>query len=138
MGSISPPIWGRVSRERAGTGFSPYISWPQRGWPDRYRARDHGHKRRRGFMTDKARIPVILSGARTPIGRFLGGLSTLPATQLGAITIAEAVKRAGIDASAVEDVIMGNVVPAGGGQAPARQASIHAGIPASVPALTIN
>jgi acetyl-CoA C-acetyltransferase len=89
-------------------------------------------------MTDKARVPVILSGARTPMGRFLGGLSPLPATQLGAITIAEAVKRAGIEASAVEEVIMGNVVPAGGGQAPARQAAIHGGIPASVPALTIN
>lgn len=89
-------------------------------------------------MTDKARIPVILSGARTPMGRFLGGLSPLPATQLGAITVAEAVKRAGIDASAVEDVIMGNVVPAGGGQAPARQAAIMGGIPAAVPAMTIN
>jgi len=94
--------------------------------------------RRRNFMTDKARIPVILSGVRTPIGRFLGGLSSLPAPQLGALTIAEAVKRAGIDPGAVEDVIMGNVVPAGEGQAPARQASIHGGIPASVPAVTIN
>ena len=75
-------------------------------------------------MTDKARIPVILSGVRTPIGRFLGGLSTLPATQLGALTVTEAVKRAGIEAGAVEDVILGNVVGAGGGQAPARQAAI--------------
>jgi acetyl-CoA C-acetyltransferase len=89
-------------------------------------------------MTDKDRIPVILSGARTPIGRFLGGLSTLPATELGALTIQEAVKRAGVDPGSVEDVIMGNVVGAGGGQAPARQAAIRGGIPASVPAITIN
>ena len=89
-------------------------------------------------MTDKARIPVIISGVRTPTGRFLGGLSPLPATQLGALTVAEAVRRAGIDPGVVEDVIMGNVVPAGGGQAPARQAAIHGGIPASVPAMTIN
>ena len=89
-------------------------------------------------MTDKARIPVILSGVRTPIGRFLGGLSTLPATKLGALTIQEAVARAGIEPGAVQDVIMGNVVPAGGGQAPARQAAIGGGIPAAVPAMTIN
>ena len=89
-------------------------------------------------MTDKARTPVILSGVRTPIGRFLGGLSTLPATELGALTVREAVKRAGIEPGAVEDVIMGNVVGAGGGQAPARQAAIRGGIPASVPAMTIN
>ncbi|MCJ7627949.1 MAG: acetyl-CoA C-acyltransferase, partial [Longimicrobiales bacterium] len=60
-------------------------------------------------MTDKAKTPVILSGVRTPIGRFLGGLSTLPATDLGALTIREAVRRAGIDPGAVQDVIMGNV-----------------------------
>jgi len=89
-------------------------------------------------MTDKARIPVILSGVRTPVGRFLGGLSPLSATELGALTVQEAVKRAGIDPAVVEEVIMGNVVPAGGGQAPARQAAIHGGIPASVPAMTIN
>jgi acetyl-CoA C-acetyltransferase len=89
-------------------------------------------------MTDKARTPVILSGARTPIGRFLGGLSPLEATRLGAITVKEAVARAGIEPDAVEEVIMGNVVGAGGGQAPARQAAIMGGIPASVPALTVN
>jgi acetyl-CoA C-acetyltransferase len=89
-------------------------------------------------MSAKERIPVILSGVRTPIGRFLGGLSTLPATELGALTVQEAVKRAGIDSGAVEDVILGNVVSAGGGQAPARQAAIRGGIPASVPAMTIN
>lgn len=89
-------------------------------------------------MTDKDKTPVILSGVRTPIGRFLGGLSSLPATQLGALAVQEAVKRAGIDPSAVEDVIMGNVVGAGGGQAPARQAALRGGLPASVPAVTIN
>ncbi len=89
-------------------------------------------------MTDKARTPVILSGVRTPIGRFLGGLSPRPATELGALTVREAVNRAGIEPGAVEDVIMGNVVGAGGGQAPARQAAIRVGIPASVPAMTIN
>ncbi|MBT8398707.1 MAG: acetyl-CoA C-acyltransferase [Gemmatimonadetes bacterium] len=89
-------------------------------------------------MSDKERTPVILSGVRTPIGRFLGGLSTLPATQLGALTVQEAVKRAGIDPETVDDVIMGNVVGAGGGQAPARQAAIKGGLPASVPAITIN
>ncbi len=89
-------------------------------------------------MTDKERTPVILSGVRTPIGRFLGGLSTLPATQLGALAVQEAVKRAGIEPGAVDDVIMGNVVGAGGGQAPARQAAIRGGLPASVPAITIN
>lgn len=89
-------------------------------------------------MTDKARIPVILSGVRTPMGRFLGGLSPLQAPQLGAITVEEAVKRAGIDPGEVEEVIMGNVVPAGEGQAPARQAAIHGGIPATVPSMTIN
>jgi acetyl-CoA C-acetyltransferase len=89
-------------------------------------------------MTDKARTPVLLSGVRTPIGRFLGGLSTLAATDLGALTVGEAVSRAGIDPAAVQDVIMGNVVGAGGGQAPARQAAIRGGIPAATPAMTIN
>jgi acetyl-CoA C-acetyltransferase len=89
-------------------------------------------------MTDKDRTPVILSGVRTPIGRFLGGLSPLPATQLGALTIREAVARAGVEPGSIQDVLMGNVVSAGGGQAPARQAAIHGGIPAFVPAVTIN
>lgn len=90
-------------------------------------------------MTDKSRTPVILKGgARTPIGRFLGGLSSLTAPQLGAIAIRAAVERSGIDVSHVDDVIMGNVVGAGSGQAPARQAAMHGGIPAGVPALTIN
>ena len=89
-------------------------------------------------MSDKARIPVIVDGARTPIGRFLGGLSSMSAPELGAVAIAAAVERSGIDVNAVEEVIMGNVVVAGEGQAPARQAAIGAGIPAVVPAMTIN
>lgn len=89
-------------------------------------------------MTDEARTPVILGGARTPIGRFLGGLSTLEATQLGAIAIRAATDRSGIDVGAVDEVIMGNVVSAGAGQAPARQAAIHGGISPFVPAMTIN
>src|SRR5436190_79378 len=84
------------------------------------------------------RTPVIVSATRTPIGRYLGGLSPLKAPQLGAIAIREAVKRAGIDASAIEEVIMGNVVQGGEGQAPARQAAIHAGLPGTIPSLTIN
>ncbi len=88
-------------------------------------------------MSD-ATTPVILSAVRTPIGRYLGGLSSFTAPQLGAMVIREAVKRAGIDAAAVEEVIMGQVVQGGSGQAPARQALIHAGLPASIPALTIN
>jgi acetyl-CoA C-acetyltransferase len=89
-------------------------------------------------MSVKSRIPVIVSGARTPTGRFLGGLSPLPGTELGAIAIRAAVERAGVDGSQVDEVIMGNVVTAGVGQAPARQAAIHGGIPATVPAMTIN
>lgn len=90
-------------------------------------------------MSDKARTPVILKGsARTPIGRFLGGLSPKSAPDLGAIAVRAAVDRSGIDASEVDEVIMGNVLSAGAGQAPARQAAIHGGVPASVPAMTIN
>ncbi len=89
-------------------------------------------------MTKPELTPVIIAATRTPIGKYLGGLSPLPATKLGAIAIAEAVKRAGIDAAQVDEVIMGHVVQGGAGQAPARQAAIHGGIPAEVPALTIN
>jgi acetyl-CoA C-acetyltransferase len=87
---------------------------------------------------DPTRIPVIVSGARTPIGRFLGGLSPLPATELGAIAVRAAVERSGIDPAAIEEVILGNVVQAGGGQAPARQAAIGAGLSATIPSVTIN
>ena len=80
----------------------------------------------------------ILSAVRTPIGKFLGGLAELPAPKLGAIAIAEAVKRANVRPDQVQDVILGNVVQAGIGQAPARQAAILAGIPDTVPAHTTN
>lgn len=81
---------------------------------------------------------VIISGVRTPIGKFQGSLSDFSATQLGAIVVREAVQRAGIDSAQVNDVIMGNVVSAGLGQNPARQAAIFGGIPPSVGAMTIN
>lgn len=80
----------------------------------------------------------IVSACRSAIGTFLGGLSSLPATQLGALAIKEAVKRSGIDPETVNEVIMGQVVQAGVGQAPARQAAIHGGITPSAGALTIN
>jgi acetyl-CoA C-acetyltransferase len=82
---------------------------------------------------------VILSAARTPMGRFQGSLSSIPAPRLGAAAIRAALERAGIqDPAEICEVIMGNVVSAGVGQAPARQASIFAGIPSSVGATTIN
>lgn len=81
---------------------------------------------------------VILSACRTPIGKFLGGLSTTSAPALGAVAIRHAVARAGVDAASIDEVIMGHVVQGGTGQAPGRQAMIHAGIPGSVPAVTIN
>jgi acetyl-CoA C-acetyltransferase len=88
--------------------------------------------------TVKDTTPVIVSATRTPVGRFMGGLSPLPAAKLGAIAVAEAVKRAGIESVAVEEVIMGMVLQGGAGQAPARQAAIHGGIPDAVPAMTVN
>jgi len=81
---------------------------------------------------------VITGAARTAIGSFMGGLSDLSAPRLGAVAIAEAVSRSGIRKEDVEQVIMGNVLSAGIGQAPARQAGIYAGIPVSAGALTIN
>ncbi len=84
------------------------------------------------------RTPVIVSAARTPIGRVLGGLSALQASDLGAIAIRAAVQRAGVDGSAIGEVLMGHVLQGGVGQAPARQAMIKAGIPGTVPAVTIN
>jgi len=84
------------------------------------------------------RDAVIVSAARTPIGKFMGALATTPAPRLGAVAVKEAVKRAGIDPASIDEVLMGCVVPAGLGQAPARQAAIYAGLPPSVGALTIN
>ncbi|MBC7262161.1 MAG: acetyl-CoA C-acetyltransferase [Chloroflexi bacterium] len=81
---------------------------------------------------------VITSAVRTAIGRFQGMLSTIPAPELGAVVIREAVRRAGIDPAQVDEVLMGNVIQAGEGQAPARQAAINAGLPPSVGATTIN
>jgi acetyl-CoA C-acetyltransferase len=85
-----------------------------------------------------SRDVVILSAARTPVGRYLGTLADIPAAKLGSIAIAEAIKRAGIEATEVQEVIMGNVLSAGQGQNPARQASIMAGVPQEVPAWTLN
>src|SRR5215208_4651229 len=89
-------------------------------------------------MPDATRIPVIVSAARTPIGKFLGALSTVSAPELGAAAIRAALERSGISGDEVQEVIMGNVVQGGVGQAPARQALLKAGIPATVSALTIN
>ncbi len=81
---------------------------------------------------------VIVSAARTPIGGFNGVLKSVPATKLGSLVIAEAVRTAGLEPGQVDEVIMGNVISAGLGQAPARQAALGGGLPASVGALTIN
>ncbi|MEI7484414.1 MAG: thiolase family protein [Ignavibacteriota bacterium] len=81
---------------------------------------------------------VIVSAVRTPIGSFQGALAGFTAPQLGALVIKEAVNRAGIKPEDVSEVIMGNVLPAGEGQAPARQAAIYAGLPKSTPCMTIN
>jgi acetyl-CoA C-acetyltransferase len=81
---------------------------------------------------------VIISGCRTPVGKFQGSLSDLSATQLGAIAVREAVKRAGIDSKRIEECIMGNVVSAGLGQNPARQAAIFGGLDPEVGAMTVN
>jgi acetyl-CoA C-acetyltransferase len=82
--------------------------------------------------------PVILSAVRTPIGKFMGGLSPLSATELGAKVIAESVRRAGIEPKQVDEAIMGNVVQAGLGQNPARQAALRGGLDPRVAAMTIN
>ena len=81
---------------------------------------------------------VIVSAARTPIGKFQGAYKDLPATDLGAVTVRAAVERAGVDAALIDECIMGNVISAGLGQAPARQAALRGGLPDSVGALTIN
>lgn len=81
---------------------------------------------------------VIVSAVRTPIGAFLGGLSTIPAVQLGATAIKGALNKINLDPSLVQEVFMGNVLQAGEGQAPARQAALGAGLPNSVPCTTVN
>jgi acetyl-CoA C-acetyltransferase len=89
-------------------------------------------------MSHEHTMPVIVSACRTAIGRYLGGLSPLPAPKLGALVVQEAVRRAGIDGGLVDEVILGNVLQGGVGQAPARQAAIHAGLPGTIPSLTVN
>ncbi len=84
------------------------------------------------------RQPVILSACRTAVGKFGGSLSALPAPLLGGLAIREAVRRSGADPGEIDEVLMGNVISAGLGQAPARQASIQAGLPPSVGATTLN
>ena len=81
---------------------------------------------------------VIVSAARTPVGSFMGGLSSLPASKLGEIAIKGALERAGVDAADVDEVILGQVLQAGTGQGPARQASIGAGLPIETPAWSLN
>jgi acetyl-CoA C-acetyltransferase len=87
---------------------------------------------------DKSRTPVIVGAARTPIGKFLGALSSLSAPELGAIAIREALKRSKVPAEDVQEVIMGHVIQGGTGQAPARQAALKAGLPATISAVTVN
>src|SRR6266403_94063 len=84
------------------------------------------------------RESVIVSAGRTPTGKFLGALKGFTATQLGALVVTEVVRRAGIDPAIVDECIMGNVVSAGLGQNPARQAALNGGLPDRVAALTIN
>ncbi|MCO5723771.1 acetyl-CoA C-acyltransferase [Robiginitalea marina] len=81
---------------------------------------------------------VIVSAVRTPIGSFMGSLSSIPAPRLGAVAIRGALDKIGLDPAKVEEVLMGHVVQAGAGQAPARQAAIYAGIPDTVPCTTVN
>jgi acetyl-CoA C-acetyltransferase len=87
---------------------------------------------------DPQTTPVLLSATRTPIGKFLGALAPLSAPKLGAIAVREAVRRSGVPDAAVDEVILGNVIQGGVGQAPARQAMIAAGLPATIAALTVN
>src|SRR5690606_4506019 len=82
--------------------------------------------------------PIFVSGARTPIGKLLGSLSGFSAVDLGAVAIRAALERAGISGDQVDYVVMGQVLQAGQGQIPSRQASVKAGIPMNVPSLTIN
>src|SRR3989338_8937027 len=89
-------------------------------------------------MFSKVREAVIIGAVRTAIGKFRGALSEIPAPELGAVVIKEAVRRAGIKPEQIDEVIMGNVLQAGLGQNPARQSAIHAGLPPEIGAVTIN
>lgn len=83
-------------------------------------------------------VPVILSAARTPVGKFMGGLAPLSAVELGAIAYREALARSGVAAADIQEAILGNVISAGLGQAPARQAALKAGLPETLPCFTVN
>ena len=89
-------------------------------------------------MADKSKEVVIICGVRTPIGAYKGSLKKIKADQLGAITIKEVLKKSKFNNDEIDEVIMGQVLTAGGGQNPARQAAINAGIPISKPAHVIN
>jgi acetyl-CoA C-acetyltransferase len=89
-------------------------------------------------MSDPRRTAVIVSAARTPIGRFLGGLSSLQAPELGAIAIRAALERSGVERADIDDVLLGCVLTAGLGQAPARQAALRGGVPDTVGAMTVS
>ena len=89
-------------------------------------------------MADPKRTAVLVSGARTPIGRFMGGLSGLQAPELGSIAIRAALERSAVERADIEDVIMGCVVTAGLGQAPARQAALRGGVPETMGAMTVS
>merc|ERR1719367_2768129 len=96
---------------------------------------------RRSFSTSspkQLKDVVIAGAARTPMGSFRGSLSSLPAPRLGALAIDEALKRGGVEKENVQEVYMGNVLPAAMGQAPDRQASLFAGVPKSVPCTMVN
>src|SRR5207248_9905526 len=89
-------------------------------------------------MASQGKKVVIVGAARTPIGAFLGSLAPVPAPRLGATAIKAALERAGVSPDEVKTVFMGEVLQGGVGQAPARQAAIYAGIPKSVPCVTVN
>src|SRR5205814_6426529 len=100
--------------------------------------RGRGDRHQRPRTAKLMRESVIVSAVRTPTGKFLGALKAFTAPQLGALVVAEAVRRAGIDPAIVDECIMGNVVAAGEGQNPARQAALRGGLPDHVAAMTIN
>jgi acetyl-CoA C-acetyltransferase len=89
-------------------------------------------------MTELSNDPVILAAVRTPIGKYLGGLADVPAPELGAIVLREAMGRANVQPNRVDEVIVGNVLQAGLGQNPARQAALQAGLPETIAAYTVN
>jgi acetyl-CoA C-acetyltransferase len=89
-------------------------------------------------MDGSAREVLLLSAARTPVGKFQGGLAPLSATDLGGLVVAEAIRRAGVKPEQIDEVLMGMVLQGGAGQAPARQAALKGGLPDTIAATTIN